>query len=386
MITVVNCGVNHFPRIDSVSVNGVKVNGGDTVRVGIGAASPIVVHAFDADIGFGDSLKYLFRRGSLPDTVQKDSVFGYIPQRSDSSVRIYVSDLAGKSDSLRFFIKFPWYETDSNSNRALSVARKILADSIALIIGSNKCDTVAIPVVNTGDDTLSITSLQFKAAAGRWLRMLVTQNGAPRLFDSLAVNSIIPLKCPPNGTVVLRALLYADSLKGDHMAYDSIVIGTNDPMHDFDTLPVRLKYNDLPRISAVSFDFALNQPYWLAKSKAIKAQAYIFPPYSKISITFSEPVDSASVVPNVKIYSVFDMSINPNVGPIPLAYQWSQGKTKVDMSPHYSQASPYFKIKPPDGFFIPTDSLKMIVSSGITDTAHAPKRAKCIGCAPHIYA
>jgi len=372
MTTVVNCGVNHFPRIDSVSVNGVKVHSVDTVRVGIGAASPIVVHAFDADIGFGDSLKYLFRRGSLPDTVQKDSVFGYIPQRSDSSVRIYVSDLAGKSDSLMFFIKFPWYETDSNGNRALSVARRILADSIALIIGSNKCDTVAIPVVNTGDDTLSITSLQFKAAAGLWLRMLITQNGAPRLFDSLAVNSIIPLKCPPNGTVVLRALLYADSLKGDHMAYDSIVIGTNDPMHDFDTLLVRLKYNDLPRITTVSFDFALNQPYWLAKSKAIKAQAYIFPPYSKISITFSEPVDSASVVPNVQIYSVFDMSINPNVGPIPLAYQWSRGKTKVDMSPHYSQASPYFKIKPPEGFFIPTDSLKMIVSSGITDTAHAP--------------
>jgi hypothetical protein len=372
MVTVVGCGVNHFPVLDSISVKGTKVKNGDTVRVSIGATTPIIVHGSDADIGYGDSLSYLFRRGSLPDVVQKDSVYAYVPQRSDSLVRIYISDLAGKTDSMRFFIRFPWYETDPSSNNALLTAKKILSDSIALIIGSGKCDTISIPVINTGNDTLSITSLQFKAAAGQWLRMLVVQNDTVRLFDSLASNTITPLQCAPNGTVILRALLYADSLKGDHMAFDSIIIGTDDAMHSFDTLPVRLKYNDLPRIVSVSFDFAVNQPYWLSKSKTAKAKAYVFPPHAKISISFTEPVDSASVVPDLKIYSLRDLSIDTNSGPIPLSYQWSQGKTKVDISPHYSQKSPYFKITPPDGFFIPTDSLKLVVSSAITDTAHTP--------------
>jgi hypothetical protein len=371
-VTIVNCGVNHFPVINSISVKGAQVNNGDTVRVGIGASTPIIVHAFDADIGYGDSLSFLFRRGSLPDTILKDSVYAYVPQRSDTSVRIYVSDLAGKTDSTRFYIKFPWFETDSTGNRALLTARKILNDSVALIIGSGTCDTIAIPIKNTGNDTMSITSLQFKAVAGQWLRILVSQNDTIRLFDSLESNSIRPLKCAPNGTVVLRALLCADSLKGDHMAFDSIIIGADDAMHNFDTLPVRLKYNDLPRIFSLSFDFAFNTPYWLAKSKAVKTAAYVFPPHAKISITFSEPVDSASVVPNLKIYSIYDMSIDPNGGPVPLSYQWSQGKTRLDISPHYSHKSPYFKIMPPDGFFIPTDSLKLVVSSTITDTAHAP--------------
>ena len=372
MVTIVNCGVNHFPRIDSISVKGLKVGSGDTVRVGIGAATPIVVHATDADIGYGDSLAYAFRRGLLPDTIQKDSAYIYVPQRSDSSVRIYISDLAGKTDSMRFFIKFPWYETDSTSNTALLTARKILSDSLALIIGSGKCDTVNIPIKNTGNDTMSITSVKFKAQEGKWLRMLVRQNGMELLFDSLTSNTIAPIQCAPNEQVVLRALLYADSLKGDHMAFDSIIIGTDEAMHGFDTLPVRLKYNDLPRIFSMSIDFALNTPYWLAKSKAAKAKAYVFPPHAKISITFSEPVDSASIVPNIKIYSIYDLSVDQNSGPLPLSYQWSLGKTRLEISPHYAQKSPFFKIKPPDGFFIPTDSLKLVVSSGITDTAHAP--------------
>jgi len=162
---------------------------------------------------------------------------------------------------------------------------------------------------------MSITSLQFKAEAGHWLRMLVSQNDTIRLFDSLASNSIKPLKCAPNGTVVLRALLCADSLKGDHMAFDSIIIGADDAMHGFDTLPVWLKYNDLPRIFSLSFDFAFNTPYWLVKSKAVKAVAYVFPPHAKISITFSEPVDSASVAANLKIYSIYDLSSDPTGGP-----------------------------------------------------------------------
>jgi hypothetical protein len=257
LVTIVNCGVNHFPVINSISVKGAQVNNGDTVRVGIGASTPIIVHAFDADIGYGDSLSFLFRRGSLPDTILKDSVYAYVPQRSDTSVRIYVSDLAGKTDSTRFYIKFPWFETDSTGNRALLTARKILNDSVALIIGSGTCDTIAIPIKNTGNDTMSITSLQFKAVAGQWLRILVSQNDTIRLFDSLESNSIRPLKCAPNGTVVLRALLCADSLKGDHMAFDSIIIGTDDAMHNFDTLPVRLKYNDLPRILSLILRFCI---------------------------------------------------------------------------------------------------------------------------------
>jgi len=371
-VAVAFCGVNHFPTMDSVFVKGTRIRSGDTARVDIGSATPIVMHGSDLDVGYGDTVRFTIRRPGLADSVQKDPVFTWFPRVSDSLVCLYITDKAGKSDSLKFFIKYPQYAADSSSDPGLVSAKKILRDSVALIIGGSVRDTIGIPIKNTGTDTLTVLSLQFKGTAGGWLSLLVPQSNSVTAFDSLGPSTMTPIQVAPGNEVNVSAILFADSLKGDHMAYDTLIIGTNDGRHAFDTLPIRLKYNDLPRILSMSFNFALNQPYWLSKSKATKKTSYVFPPYAKITMRFSEPVDSASAAQAIRIYSLFDSLINPGGPPIPLTYQWGVGKTQLDVSPNYTQASPYFKIKPPPGFFIPTDKLKMIVSSSLTDTAKPP--------------
>ncbi|HAJ79985.1 MAG TPA: hypothetical protein DCO75_09465 [Fibrobacteres bacterium] len=55
-----------------------------------------------------------------------------------------------------------------------------------------------------------------------------------------------------------------------------------------------------------------------------------------------------------------------------MTYTWSAGKNVLTISPAYSQASPYFHVMPQAGMFIPTDSIRLIVSSAITDTAKTP--------------
>jgi len=368
------CGVNHFPAIDSLKVNGVRVRGGDTVGVVLGSAAPIAVFASDADVGFWDTLTYSFRRATA-DTATRSAALSYIPSRFDTSVTVVVSDVFGIRDSLRFFIKFPWYATDSASNARLFAARKLLQSGISLIVGGGVVDTIVIPILNTGNDSLVISSVRFTGSTAHWLRLLIPQGQGWMLFDSLKTHQSAPILCPPDSAVSLLALFCADSLHGDDLARDSIMVVTNDPIHARDTLPVRLEYNDLPRIAFQSIDFIKGKPFWLSVSEhgAKKhMQAYVFPPHAKLSIHFSEPMDSVSAVGAVTMYSVFDSLASGSVAPIPLVEFWSQGRTCLSLSPRYNQPSSYFHVRPPDGLFIPTDSLRFIVTSGLTDTAKTP--------------
>jgi len=367
------CGVNHFPHIDSMSLKGTAVHGGDTLRVSLDSPFPIVVHASDPDVGYWDTLTYSYRRGAR-DTSLRDSFFVYNPSPNDSMVTVIVSDLFGIRDSLRFFIKFPWYENDSGKNAGLYASRKLLSTGVSLIVGGGVTDTIAVPVKNTGNDTLSLISIRFSAAPSHWLRMLIPQSSGLRLYDSLPPNISPVIACAPDSVVTFYAVFLADSLKGDGLVFDTIIITTNDARHGADTLPVRLEYNDMPRITSVSVVFTQGKPYWLAKSKSVgyHSPAYVFPPHAKISLQFSEPMDSVSALGAISVYSVFDSMASSRIIPIPLSQTWSQGKTVLSLSPRYSLPSPYFHVMPTAGLFIPTDSIRLVVSTGITDTAKTP--------------
>ena len=98
--------------MDSVFVKGTRIRSGDTARVDIGSATPIVMHGSDLDVGYGDTVRFTIRRPGLADSVKRAPVFTWFPRVSDSLVCLYITDKAGKSDSLKFFIKYPQYAAD----------------------------------------------------------------------------------------------------------------------------------------------------------------------------------------------------------------------------------------------------------------------------------
>ncbi|HEX7509893.1 MAG TPA: hypothetical protein VF335_01220, partial [Chitinivibrionales bacterium] len=190
------CGVNHFPRIDSIRVNGNRVYGGDTVRVVLAAATPLAVYASDTDVGYWDTLTYSYRYGAV-DSIIRASTLSYIASRFDTAVTVTVSDLFGVRDSLRFFIKFPWFETDSIANAALFASGKLLRSGVSLIIGGGLVETVAIPIHNSGNDTLMVSALRFSGSPMHWLRLLIPQGQAMVRFDSIKTHQASAIPCPP---------------------------------------------------------------------------------------------------------------------------------------------------------------------------------------------
>jgi hypothetical protein len=360
------CGVDHFPHIDSIRIAGKKAMSGDSVVLTLGTASLLRIFASDADVGYWDTLDYSYRTCVKGLTSFKgDSVY-FIPAHNDSAVTVMVHDLFDVTDSFRFYIKAPWYEKDSVINNGILSARKRLLDSVSLIVGGEIKDTVFIPVKNTGNDTLRLTALKFNPGKRHWLDILVPLSGGYSLMDSSGNISIKP--CLPDSTITLCFVFFADSLAGDGILDDTVFVYTNDAMHSCDTFHVRMEYNDLPRIDSEKVAFVKGKAYWLSHA----SHSYVFPPHGKIEFTFSEPIDSASAVNSVTAYSVFDSAAAGTITYIPLSQSWSSDRKTISLSAAYSQTSPYFKIKPQSGMFIPTDSIRIVISSAITDTAKTP--------------
>jgi hypothetical protein len=162
-------------------------------------------------------------------------------------------------------------------------------------------------------------------------------------------------------------------LSGDGVAHDTLIYATSDGTHPADSIPVNFEYNQLPVIAAISFDFQLNKPYWLSKKTATAAKAYVFPPAAKIAVRFSEPMDTSSAQNALRAYSVFDSIKAGSAPPIGFTRTWRSNDSVLELSPVYSAPSAYFGgLKPTPGFFIPGDSIRLFVSSQLTDQAKTP--------------
>jgi len=365
--------VNHFPAVSSLVSAGRLIHKGDTISVGVGALISMTVNARDTDVTFWDHLTYRYTMASK-DTSTTASSFTFAASRSDSSMLVRVTDSFGKTDSLRFFMKSPWLATDTSANKPFQAAKKLLQDSMSLIIGSGAKDSVQIPLVNTGNDTLRFMSLSFKGAASAWIQVRVPNQAAGGLFDSLANGKIDTVAVAPGSTKTVTVYIDASKLSGDGIMRDTIVIATNDFSHQYDTIPVALEYNDLPRIFSITLDFPKDKPYWLAKkAAAAKAAQYNFPPHAKIAVKFSEPMDTASAGAALSAYSVFEKRMSNPPPPIALDRAWTAGDSVLTLTPRYTAPSLYYNnFLPPPGFFIPGDSIVVKISTAITDMAKTP--------------
>jgi hypothetical protein len=369
---IVYLRTNHFPSITSVWAGNKKIADRDTLSVDIGALLSLSVDARDTDAGYWDHLTFRFTYAGK-DTSPPTGVFSFVPARQDSAMLITISDTYNQKDTLRFFMKSPWLEIDTSVNRVYTLAKQRLRDSLMMIIGAQKKDTVNIPIVNTGNDTLFIKALTFGGSRYSWLRITVPYASGPVIYDSLRSRKIDAVAVPPGDTRMLVAVINAENLAGDGVVRDTIVIFTSDFGHPSDSIFVNLEHNELPRIASIAIDYPSNKPYWLAKKNAATATSYVFPPHAKIALKFTEPMDTAGTQNAVRAYSVFDSLLLGTAPSIRFSHTWQNNDSMLVLSPVYSAPSTYYNgFMPPPGFFIPGDSIRLFVSSAFTDKAKTP--------------
>lgn len=368
---MVHLGVNHFPEISALRVKGNTVLEGDSVSVTVGAPIVIDVAAHDTDGAFGDTLTYSFITRSRTTVQRHDSVLSFTPSLLDSLMLVIVADQYDKRDSFSYFFRFPWYAADSAQNPGLATARHLLLDSMAMIIGNGYRDTISVPIVNLGNDTFSIVSLRFAGSVENWMNADIPQNSGRVIYTSIQTGQADRILLEPFVKETLSLIFNPDNLAGDGWLIDTLFIQTSDAAHPYDTLPVRFRYDDLPQIRSLLPDFSATTPYWLAKSRKQQTiRPYVFPPNARVSLTFSEPMDTSSIIGAISAYSLLDSAAIGHAVPITLTPTWNTDLTQVYFTPHYTAPSIVFGNRlPPNHCYVPTDSIAFVISSLVKDRA-----------------
>ena len=362
--------VNHPPVIREIAYGDDTLHGGDTAAVVLDDTARFYVIVHDTDCTFGDTLDYLTVTPSRRDSVhsrQTTERLALVPDEGDTVMSVRVTDRFGRTDSCVLHLSYPWFETGSQ-NPGYAAALQYCSDSISLIDGSPVGDTVIIPILNTGRDPLTISAVILSDVRSRWYSLTFISGG-----DTVAIvpedgGSTAPMVIEPRNSMQILVYGTARELSGDSLFHDTVTLVTNDPRHRRVALPLRLEYNDLPRIISITSYFVTDAPY---RSFA-KIKQYVFPPHAKIALLFSEPMDTVSTPGAITIYSIRDRNFTGIMQPLPLECAWLQNNTVLHISPVYAATSPYFKLKPPAGLFIPTDSIAIRITDSLRDVATTP--------------
>lgn len=367
--------INHFPSVKTITAGTDTVYDLDTVRVTLETGTEINISVSDTDRVFWDTLTYIISTRVQSDTIissSPDIVYEYVPQRDDSLVKINVRDRFLKEDSICFYIKYPWLETDASVNPENAAAKHYLKSSPSLVTGSGISDTVTVPYLNNGNDTLHIISIGFTHNSSNWLRALFIQDTGKVTFTSNNTDQFKPQVILPDSVLDFEVMMFTDNLAGDSVIADTILVYTSDPLHPVDSIIVRLEYNDLPTILDITPYFIPDVPFVSLAKKKQQDTELRFPPHASMRISFSEPMDSISAVDGIYVYSIYDSSVLSKVTQIDLHHEWSQNGTVLNVLPVYKHTSPRFGYQPPGGLFIPTDSVALVLTNNLTDRAKTP--------------
>ena len=363
--------VNHPPRLAAIVVDGDTLEDGDTLPVVLDAKTVIIVSIDDTDMAFGDTIICRTASVSTPDTVRTTAsicTLEVVPDTEDTLMQIFIRDRSNRIESRTLYLAFPWYAADSSENPGYTASVRQLAEGLSLIAGSTRGTSVKVPLVNTGRDRLYLTGMVTDRKQPAWLGLSLENADTVYAGEAISRTFSEPMGVEQGDTAILLLSFDASGSMGDSVECVKVVVFTNDPRHRTDTIPVCLEYNDLPRIVSVTPYFIAGQPY----RRPAKRAAYRFPPHASISVSFSEPMDSAAALDGITLYSVFDTRASARITPLPLHCEWLQGYTTVHLVPQYSSASPAFGVLPPGGLFIPGDSLVLELSSALQDRATTP--------------
>lgn len=359
------------PVITTVSFDGSTVSDSEKVDIILGKPTTVQVTIERQNVVDWNRITYRFLTNTFDTSFSTSSQLTFQPVDNDMIMHIITTDAFGAADSFLLYFKFPQYQTDTVNNPGYSLAVDKLADSLSYILGTLTLDTVLLPIMNTGNDTLDFDSLFFSGSASSWLHLGVPQAAGTVFFDSLTSTSgINTFNLLPDTRDTLVFIMDLQNLSGDGIVYDTVIIHTNDPLYRSDTITIMVEYNDLPVLTGLAVEYDPGIPYWNSKRGT---RGYVFPPHAKVAFSFSEPMDSISAVGKTFGYSIFDYTTTGQIDTIPFTQIWSGNYTKLQLRPVITTPSAYFNgLLPPLTTYIPTDSIAVVILSGMRDRATTP--------------
>lgn len=362
------------PVITAVTFDGSPVSDSEQVDIILGKPTTVQLAIERPGVVNWNRITYRFITNNFDTSFTTASQLTFQPTGDDMLMRIITTDAFSAADTFLLYFIFPQYATDTANNPGYFFATDMLADSLSYILGTVTLDTVLLPIMNTGTDTLDIDSVFFSGSAQTWLHLGVPQGTGTLFFDSLTTTSgINTFYLLPGTRDTLVFIIDLQSLSGDGVLYDTVIIHTNDPLYRIDTIPVMLGHNDLPVLTGLAVEYDPGIPYWQSRRRAAPDRGYVFPPHAKIAFSFSEPMDSASAVGKTFAYSVFDYNTTGRIDTIPFTQIWSGNYTKLQLRPAITTPSTCFNgLIPPTNTFIPTDSIAVIILSDMRDQATTP--------------
>ena len=368
----------------------------------IPAGMSTMLQAGFSDPDAGDALNVKWRvfrqpagctHGNTACYVQTDSGSGASITRvfgiQEQCLTLRATDPTGAFIERRVWLEYPVLDT---AGTAAAFAK--LTGDIAFTIDAAKRDsTVQARISSQGTATLVVSSIKTIGNDRKWAYFRINWlSGTPPAADSAAfagptnVNALTggrTISLAPGASLDLSFHFFSDSLRGDSVLTDTLLVQTNDFANPILRIPFSITYRDLPVAT-------LSVP---GSPRAGPAGAYnaaglpnLVPARSSIAVSFSETVRILRPDSSFRVYSLLDSLKRPaGKGSIAGSYAYRRkpasglGKTTawaadsladtLIFTPAYDKPSDSLKVRPNPGYFIHRDVLRLQLSNGITDRA-----------------
>lgn len=319
---------------------------------------------------------------------------------------VRATDSSGAFQERRVRLEYPVFDTAGAAS--FRAALDSLARSLDFVLGSSRtADTIEAELANTGNVPLQVLSVSTAADDRRWLSLKLVWEvpGAPPRKDSLLAtgrtdSNAVPagrsVAVAPGARLTLSIRVSSDSLRGDSVLVDTLVLRTNDLANPYIRIPIRMAYNDLPLLR-LSHQGGRPGPSGGHNDAGLPD---FLPVRSRLVFAFSEPVRILDPAARFRVYSYLDSLKNPEGHEaIPGQYlyrskaaspkrtlesdrtpgsdrifgpAWGPGDSIADtlyFIPAYVRASDSLKVRPRPGSFIHRDVIRIAVANGVTDRA-----------------
>lgn len=380
-----------------------------------GLPSEVEAAVSDSDMAYGDSLSVRWKvwrkgtgacpAGQLSCYQAVDSADGEKLARvfspKDEYLTVRVTDRLGAFRERKLALEYSVLDTAGATDFDASL--KVLDGDIDFILGSDIRDTaVRAEIRSQGTAPLRILSAATRNNDSKWLDVkLEWQTGSPPRADSakfagpttvnaLAGGKVVVL--PRGAGLTFEFRFRSDSLRGDSVLADTLVVQTNDFAHPELKIPFRMVYNDLPLVTLGAPGLPGAGPPGGFNASGLPR---FLPSRSSLSLTFSETVRIPDPARTLRVYSLLDSLKNPrSYRDIPGTYAYNLlrpakrsagasgrgefGKVaaaadsladQLIFVPAYDRPSDSLKVKPPPGSFAYRDVLRIRVSNAIVDRA-----------------
>lgn len=312
---------------------------------------------------------------------------------------VRATDATGAFTERRVKLEFPTLDTSASAS--FRAGLQALADDLDFILGGQvQSKTVQAELASVGNVPLQILSATTGYNDRKWLdlRLAWETPGTPPRKDSLrlagrtdsnAIRPGSPILVAAGAKLTLTFRISSDSLRGDSVLADTLVLRTNDLSNPFIRIPIRMAYNDLP-ILRISHLGGAPGPSGGLNDGGLPD---LLPVRSSLVFAFSETMSIPDPGQRIRIYSYLDSLKNPaGHGPVPGAFEYRRrpqaavsGNAPAKRAaaaggediladtlifrPAYVRPSDSLKVLPRPGAFIHRDLLHIAVSNGVTDKA-----------------